>query len=371
MVGFGIVIPLLPFEVMKHGAGGLWYGLILTGFSAAQFFGSTAMGRMSDRFGRKPILLLSLFGTSMGLIALAGADTLWLMLAARVFGGFFAGAISTAQAYVADVTAPAERARYMGWVGSCIGLGFVVGPALGGFLAKHGFRDACYVAAGLSLLAFFFGIFALRESHVDRHLYVRTPFSFQRLQDALTTRPIANIIWAGGLTSMAFVAMQSTLPLVGVRNAGMTEKDLAWVFTVLGAVIIVVQGGLVGRWTPRYGERRLAIAGCVFMMASLLGIPEMRTIAPLIFVLGVFAFGNALVRPTIASLLSQESGAHERGGVLGLGQSIQSGARAVGPLMYGWLYDRHFRVPFVVGIACAIVALALLVAIAEGPSREV
>lgn len=359
MVGFGVVVPLLPFEVTSRAEGGMWYGLILSAFSTAQFFGAALLGRLSDRFGRKPVLLVSLAGTAAGMALLGRAPTLGLMLASRLFAGLFAGSISTAQAYVADVTVPAERARYMGWVGSCIGLGFVLGPAIGGMMAKYGFRAACDTAAAMSLAAFVFGLFALRESNVHRHAAKRT-WNPAEVWRTMRRPKVGAIIGAGFLTSFAFVAMQSTIPLIGSRNVGMTEKNLAAVMTMIGAIIVLIQGGAVGRLAPIFGERRLATAGCVGMALALAAIPFMPTMAFMMGVLAVFATGNALIRPTIASLLSLEASVGEQGGVLGLGQSLQAAARAIGPVLYGWMYDLDFRSPYLLGTFCAAMAFGLL-----------
>ncbi|MBI4491835.1 MAG: MFS transporter [Chloroflexi bacterium] len=361
LLGFGIILPVLPFYAERLGASGVWVGALLTAYSAAQFVGAPLLGRLSDRVGRRPVLLLSLAGSALSLTLTGLAGTLALLLIGRTLAGLFGGSIATAQAYIADVTRPAERAKYMGLLGASIGMGFVFGPALGAGLSGFGFGAAAFAAAGLAAANLAFGWFALAESRpAGRAAPLRAWPPLANLPLALQRPSLGRTLGSTFLATFAFVSMEATFALFGERRFGLDAAGLGLVFTYVGVVIAVVQGGLIGRLNARYGERALATTGALLMGLALLAIPLAPSFALALVVLGVLALSQGLATPTLSSLLSRQSGAHEQGRVLGLGQSLSAAARAVGPLLAGWLFDRGVSLPYLVGAALALAAAWLV-----------
>jgi DHA1 family tetracycline resistance protein-like MFS transporter len=367
LLGFGIILPLLPFYAKSYGANGLWVGALLTAYSAAQFLSSPYLGRLSDRVGRRPILLLSLAGSALALTLTGFAQSLWLLLIARTLDGLFGGSIATGQAYIADSVQPEERARSMGALGAAVGLGFVFGPALGAGLSRFGFGTAAFVAAGIAAANFVFAWFRLPESRGRGGPATQARFSLAVLGEALRRPAIARIVGAMFLATFAFASMEATFALFGQRRFGLDGAGFGEIFTYLGIVAIVVQGWLVRRLLARCNERQLAVAGAVLMAAGLLAVPLARSLPFAVASLTVLALGQGFVSPSLVTLLSRESGAHEQGGTLGIGQSAAAAARASGPLVAGLLYDATIGLPY---LAAGLLALAgaLLVARVAAPS---
>ena len=361
LVGFGIILPALPYYAEAFGATGVWIGAILAAYSAAQLVGASLLGRLSDRVGRRPILLLSLAGSAASLVLCGLAGSLWLLLVARALAGLFGGSIAAAQAVIADVTAPGERAKYMGLLGASVGLGFVFGPAIGAGLSRFGFGAAAFAAAGLAALNLVFALFRLPETRTaEKRIRPHARFDWSSFVDALRHPSIGRLLAATFLSTLAFVAMEATFALLGQARFGLDAGRLGLVFTYVGVVMVIVQGGLVGRLAPRFGERALATAGALIMAASLGALPFVPSFGIALGVLAALAVGQGLTTPMLATLLSRATDADEQGGTLGLGQSLAAAARAVGPIGAGWLYDRAAAAPYAVSAAVMVLA-ALLV----------
>ena len=363
LLGFGIILPLLPFYAERFGATGLWIGAIVTAYSAAQFIGAPILGRVSDRVGRRPILLGSLTGSAVSLLVTGLAASLPVLLLGRALAGLFGGSIATAQAVIADVTAPKERAKYMGFLGASIGLGFVFGPAVGAGLSRFGFGTAAFAASGLAAGNLVLAYFRLPET---RRLTAPTPRSrltWANFTDALGHPSVGRILAALFFSVLAFVAMETTFALLGERRFGLGPEKLGLVFTYIGVVIVIVQGGLVGRLTARFGERALAVSGALIMAAALGLLPFAPSTLGALAALGALALGQGLASPAQTSLLSRESDADEQGGILGVGQSLSAGARGVGPIAAGWLFDKSFFLPYLAGSLLMLLAAGLLAGI--------
>jgi DHA1 family tetracycline resistance protein-like MFS transporter len=361
LVGFGIILPQLPFYAEAFGATGVWVGAILAAYSAAQLVGASVLGRLSDRVGRRPVLLMSLAGSAASLVLSGLAHSLWLLLVARGLAGLFGGSIAAAQAYIADVTAPEERAKYMGLLGASIGLGFVFGPALGSGLARFGFGAAAFTAAGLAAANLLFAFSRLpetRPAEARRHTHSRVDWS--NFLDALHHPSIGRLLAATFLSTLAFVAMEATFALFGEARLGLDAGWLGVVFTYVGVVMVIVQGWLVGRLAPRFGERALATVGALVMAASLGALPLAPSLGAAFVVLAGLAVGQGLTTPMLATLLSRATDADEQGGTLGLGQSLAAAARAVGPIGAGWLYDRAIGAPYAAAAAVMVLAAVLV-----------
>jgi len=361
LLGFSIILPLLPFYAEHFGATGVWVGALLTAYSAVQFVSAPLLGRLSDRVGRRPVLLLSLAGSAVSLAFTGFAHSLVLLLAGRALAGLFGGSIATAQAYVADVTEPEVRAKYMGLLGASVGLGFVFGPAIGAGFSPFGFGAAAFFAAGLAAVNLAFAYFKLPESRRRGSAPSgRVLPTFAILSHAFRRPAVARILAATFLTTFAFVGLEATFALFSQKRFGLGAGAFGLIFTYLGVLIVAVQGGLVGRLTARYSERFLATVGALVMCLSLAGIAASPDLPALLVVVGALAVGQGLLNPTLSALLSRESHRDEQGSTLGLGQSLAAAARATGPLVAGWLYDGTAVLPYVVG-AVLVLGTAWLV----------
>lgn len=362
LLGFGIILPALPFYAEELGASGLLLGVLLTAYSGAQLVGVVILGSLSDRLGRRPIILMSLLGSALSLTLAGFAQSLLLLMAARALAGLFGGSISTAQAYIADVTAPGERARFMGFLGAAIGLGFVFGPALGAGLAPLGFGSAAFVAAGLAAANLVFALSRLKEPERRGDATAARP-SWQGFRAALSTPGLTRLLASTFLTTFAFVAMETTLAYLGESRYGLDERGFGLILVYVGVILIVVQGGLIGPLNRRFGERALASVGAAVLGLSLILLPYSPTLPVLALSMGILALGRGLAVPALSAAISQQTPVQEQGGMLGLSQSMAAAARAVGPVVSGWLYDLGQAYPYVFAGALSVLAALLVVTV--------
>jgi DHA1 family tetracycline resistance protein-like MFS transporter len=361
LLGFSIILPLLPFYAKHFGATGVWVGALLTAYSAAQFISAPILGRVSDRIGRRPILLLSLAGSALSLALTGFANSLVLLLAGRALAGLFGGSIATAQAYVADTTAPDERAKYMGLLGASIGLGFVFGPAIGAGLSGLGFGAAAFAAAGLAAVNFTFALFKLPESRLREHRAVQRPLPWSRGGLNAFARPVVpRVLTAMFLTTFAFVALEATYALYTQKRYGLNEAGFGMLFAYLGLLIVLVQGGLIGRLHKRYDERSLAAVGAGLMGSAFVCVALAPNLVVALAGITALALGQGLLSPTLPALLSRQSSAHEHGEILGVGQSLSALARAVGPIAGGLLFDVERSLPYLLGGALTLTVATLI-----------
>jgi DHA1 family tetracycline resistance protein-like MFS transporter len=350
LVGFGIVIPVLPFYVegTKFNASPRMVGLLFASYSVMQLIFTPVLGRLSDKYGRRPILFLSLLGTSLGFFILGFATTLWMLFAGRVIDGITGGNISTAQAYIADVTTEENRAKGMGLIGAAFGLGFVFGPAIGGVLSRWDINVGGLHIPGLSVPLVFAGLMALANATL---LYFVLPETvtkdhparasaatgrWSQLLKALHSSRLAFVLAIYFLFVVAFSIMTSSFGLFTLFRFGFDAHDTGWIFAYVGVVGAIVQGGLIGRFVKAFGELALVVAGALLFAASLALIPVLGPQTGILALLAVgaaFAFGNGLATPSLTALASKSVGRGEQGGVLGVTQSVASLARVVGPLI--------------------------------------
>ena len=361
LLGFGLILPLLPYYAQTYGATGLTLGALTTAYSAAQFIGAPIIGALSDRYGRRPVLLLTLVGSAISMTAAGLSTSLLQLTLARLVAGLCGGSIAAAQAFIADVTTPETRAKGMGMLGACIGLGFVLGPALGAALAPFGFSAAAFAAAGLAALNFIWGLFKLPESLHNRTSERRSSFSLNALFKALHQKNIRPILGATFLTTIGFVAMETTYPLLGAKTFGINARDLGKIFTFIGVIMVIVQGGLLGRLVKRFGEDSIALIGMVIIALALAALAFAPTLEWSIALLGALALGQALSSPTLSTILSRSTSRDAQGSTLGLGQSLAAAARAIGPLAAGFLFDYHISWPYIAGGLMTLAAAALLI----------
>jgi DHA1 family tetracycline resistance protein-like MFS transporter len=357
MLGFGIILPLLPFHAESLGGAGVWVGAVLTAYSAAQFFSAPLLGSLSDRFGRRPLLLASLAGSAVSLALTGIATTLVTLLAARLVAGLFGGAISVGQAYVVDLTEPSERTKALGMVGASIGMGFVFGPAIGAGLSGLGFAGVSFVASAIALANLIAGLFLLPRTQPAK-ASARSANPLAPLAKALRVPGMSTLLAVVFVATVAFAGMEGTYALLGERLYGLGPAGLGLVFTAIGVIIAIVQGGLVGRLAHRFGERSVAIAGALLMAVGLAVIPLGSAWLNYLF-LAVLAVGQALLTTSTAALIAQ-AGAGAVGGAFGAGQSAAAAARAVGPLLAGAAFDVRAALPYLAGAALCLLAAFLL-----------
>ena len=340
LVGFGIVIPVLPFYVegTQFDASPRVVGLLFASYSVMQLLFTPILGRLSDRYGRRPVLFFSLLGTSLGFFILGFATTLWMLFAGRIIDGITGGNISTAQAYIADVTTEENRAKGMGLIGAAFGLGFIFGPAIGGVLSRWGVHVPFLFAGALSLANATLLYFVLPETVTKEHPARASAATgrWSQLVRALRQSRLAFVLAVYFLFVTAFSIMTSSFGLFTLYRFGFDAHDTGWIFAFVGVVGAAIQGGLIGRLVKTFGEPALVIVGALLFAASLVLIPftgPQTGTATLLALGALFALGNGLATPSLTSLASKSAGAGEQGGVLGVTQSVASLARVVGPLL--------------------------------------
>ena len=362
LLGFGIIIPLLPFYAESFGATAFTIGLLSTVFSLMQFLVAPLCGRWSDRIGRRPIILGGLLASAVAYVALALADSLALIFAARIIGGIAGGNIPTAQAYIADITTHENRAKGMGLVGAAFGLGFIIGPAMGGVLTRFGPATPMWCAAALCFGNFVAALFLLPESHHGDRARVSLS-RFDLLQRARHHRGLLPLLLVFFLVSTAFSGFEATFALFTERRFGFDAERIGYVFAFIGLILAVVNGILVGKVVPLLGERRL-IPGAIALIALALSLLPLAHSVPILFaVCGTMAVGMGFNNPSLTSAISRLSDPAEQGGMLGLAQSLAALGRIVGPAWGGFLFDSLGMVtPYI--SAALVMSVALLLSIA-------
>ena len=369
LVGFGIVIPVLPLYAERFGASPLVIGLLLGVYSAMQCLFAPILGKISDRVGRRPVLLLSIIGTSMGFLIMGLAHTLALLFVGRIIDGITGGNISTAQAYIADVTSPDQRSRGMGLIGAAFGLGFIFGPAIGGILGHWSLAAPLLFAAVLAATnAVAVYLFVPVSLPVERRGQARRQSSVAQIFAASHGRQLAVIIAACFVTTMAFSMLTATYPLFTERRFGYGAIQNGYMFAMQGIIGAILQGVLLGWLVRASGDKRLAAVGTIFLIVSMFLLPMSATVAALFLATAGIAIGHGLVAAPLNSLASQSADATAQGRVLGIMQSAASFARIVGPVLGGWLLNHdaihlaeHFgRTPYWTSGAVTLVALGLV-----------
>jgi len=369
LIGFGIIIPILPYYAQRLGAGGLGLGALLGAFSAMQFVATTFLGRTSDRVGRRPILLATMLINALGYMLFAAAHSYPILFIARVVSGFAGGNISAAQAYIADITTPVERSRGMGIIGAAFGLGFIIGPAVGGLSAYYlGPWAPGLVAAGLSLVNFVSAYLILPESLKAEHRTERDLGDFSHIGDAIQTPRLAPLMLAWLVAPFAFSGYTVALPLWAGVTLGWREQQLGWCFTVIGATAAVVQGYAFGKLARRFGDRALLIFGGFGMALAIAVIPALHSSAALYAWTAVLAFSNSIFGPAATGLVSVFADPSEQGTVLGAAQALAALGRLLGPLTLGKVYDASHPAAFLV--AGAVMAIGGLVCLRVPKSEQ-
>ncbi|MDQ8153931.1 MAG: MFS transporter [Gemmatimonadota bacterium] len=344
IIGAGIMMPVVPYIVRPYSDDALTIGLMAVAFSVAQFIASPLLGAVSDRHGRRPVLVIGMFGAAIGYALFGIGGALWVYFVSRVVAGFTGGTLTAAQAYIADVSSPEDRSKNFGLVGAAFGLGFVLGPSIGGMLAKISLSAPAWVAGGVALSTAIFGWFALPESLAPERrrahpLHLGDFNPFRLLMKAVSTAQLRGLFTGIFLSRFAMMSLQTNFAVYTLDRFKYTPAQNAMVFTVLGATATFMQGFLIRRLAGRFSDRTLLLNGLAIMvvgMAAVAAVPVGWMLSPAICIL---AIGSGLVNPTVQSLVSQAGTAEEQGLLFGANGAITSLTAILGPAWAGAVFD--------------------------------
>ena len=370
LLGFGMVIPVMPLYAKELGAPEVWTGLLSTGYSAMQFVFAPIWGRLSDRVGRRPVLLVSIFMTAAAFLLYGLADTFALLLVSRLFAGVATANIAIARAFVADVTPPEGRAKGMGIIGAAFGLGFVLGPAAGSALSHLSLAAPGFAAAALAAAN---GVAAWLILPEPEERSVRVEAARNRFASFFRElgRPgIRRVILVYFLAVLAFSAMEATYAFLARERYQLDTEHVGLLFAYIGVLVVVVQGGLIGRLTRLYGERNLLLAGVILQGVGLAALPYAGGVAGLVLATAPLAIGAGLTQPSLSSLLSRFARADEQGGTLGIGESAAAFARIIGPEAGTWTFGRWSQAFPYLGGAALMAAAAVVGATVRQEPRD-
>lgn len=350
LVGFGIIIPMNPYLAEAFGASPLQVGLLMSVYSLMQFIFSPLWGQLSDRIGRRPVILISLLGASAAHLFFAFAPSFWALVLARALAGLFGGNLSTAMAYIADITPEKDRSKGMGLIGAAFGLGFILGPSMGGIFADIGkslgslppFGQSfpAVVASMICLANFLFALKSLPESRHGTVAARQYGLRFRRIFQALG-KPVLNVlILLLFLNTFALAHVEATLFLYVQDRFQWSLSQASFGFAYIGVIMVITQGYLIRKYMPKFGERKMLFAGLIFSAVGF----GLSSMASEVWVLGIgvtaLGLGNGLANPSLNGSISLLSGKDEQGNNLGVSQSLSSLARILGPPTGGLLYQR-------------------------------
>ncbi|MFN8595892.1 MAG: MFS transporter [Anaerolineae bacterium] len=358
LLGFGLILPLLPFYAQSFGASEAVVGLLIASYSLMQFIGAPILGRLSDKWGRRPVLLLSQFGTFVGFIILGVANTLALLFVSRIIDGISGANLSTAQAYIADVTDEKNRAKSFGLIGAAFGLGFILGPATGGWLSTYGFQVPAFVAAGLSALTMVLTFFMLPEPE-RKGSNARRAFSMVALKRALGNRAVNGLLAISFTFGVAFTMFQTSFALFAASRFGFTEQQTGFVLAYVGFLSVIMQAAIVSRVVKKIGERQSLVISIAALALGLLLMSMVQTPLGLILVMPILSFGGGATTPVLTSLITKSVDRAEVGGMLGISTSVDSLSRIVAPIVGNALLAYSNALPSLLGAALLAIPLVL------------
>ena len=357
MVGFGIIIPVLPFYAENIGASPTQLGLLMAVYSFMQLLFAPMWGRISDRIGRKPVIMIGVFGLAVSFFLMGMSSELWMLFAARIIGGFLSSAnMPTVMAYVADITTPEDRGKGMGIIGASVGLGFIFGPAIGGIFSKTSLNMPFFIAGASSLLTFFVVGFFLKESLTEESRSRQNEKRATLLQ--ALREPVSILFMLQLFISLSLSGLEATFAYYAAKRAGLGTVQLGYVFMIMGLAGALVQGGLVGRMTKKFGEGRVIQAGIVVSAIGFGLILLVDSFATAAIFLTVFGIGNGVIRPCVSALLTKTS-TSGHGNTTGLLSSFDSLGRIIGPPLGGWLFSITIGLPYISGILLSLIAFVL------------
>ena len=371
-LGFTIIIPVIPFLIAKYvssGQVGLYVGIITAAYAFCQFFAAPALGAISDKYGRRPILLLSLLGSVIGYVIFGIGGSLFVLFLGRIIDGLTGGNISTMFAYVADITKPQDRGRLYGILGAAGGFGFMFGPALGGLMSKVSLSAPLFLAAGVTLLSMAWGYFVLPESLPKSSSTKKFEWShlnpFGAFSHVFTTLVLRILFTASFLFFVAGTAMQATISVFLKDVLSFGPGGIGAILFVVGVMDIVTQGFLTGKLLPKFGEKKIAIFGLAVNAIGFLLIGAVAFVPSVVLIYAaviVFNLGDGLFQPAVGGMISNSVDNSVQGRIQGANQGMQSVARVAGPLIGAGLYVWGVSLPYIFGGAVVLVGALVLFA---------
>jgi len=401
LIGFGIVLPLLPFYADQFGVSALMTGILFSVYSLAQFFVSPFWGQLSDRIGRRPVMLISTAGAAFSYILFAVSHSFWLLLISRMAAGIMAGNISAAQAYVADVTTPENRAKGMGLIGAAFGIGFVLGPAIATFLVhpvwsgwleslgllswanfiqQYPYAAPGYVAAFLSVLSFLLVFFHLPESRTERSIpQTGKPARFMLLTQKFWSnlsrddenQQVPLLLISLGLLSFGQSSLYGVFPLFCQMRFSMLPKDVGVLYIAMGFVAVLVQGGLIRVLVKKFQEEHLFLCGNILMVMGLAALPFATSQGLLTLFLMIMTLGASLSVPMLTSLVSKHAPLDHVGATLGASQGMAGLGRVIGPAWGGALYTIMPYLPFVMTAGFVSITISAGLLLRKEPEKAI
>ena len=364
LLGFSLILPLLPYYAKTFRADSFTTGLLVASYAVAPLIGAPLLGRLSDRFGRRPILLVSIFGTFLGFLLLGFANALWMLFVSRIIDGLTGGNLSIAQAYITDVTDTKSRSQGLGMIGAAFGIGFIIGPVAGGLLSQWGYAVPAFAAAAISFVNLILVYAWLPESltaemRAERNVHAKPSVSLSALWAALARPFSGSLLITRFFFGLAFAILQTIFSLYALLKFNLNARDTGLVLAYIGVLSVITQGFLVGRITNKVREDVLII-GCVGVMAlTLLGWGFAPSLPFLLVVLAPNALAGGMLNTLLSSTLTKAVAPHEIGGILGLSASIESSTRIIAPTLAGFLLQQvGYWAPGLVG---AIIMAGLFV----------
>ena len=374
MVGLLMIIPLMPFYARELGGGGLIVAILMSAFTAAQLLSAPWWGRFSDRYGRRPALLVGLTASCIAYVVFAFANSIWLLLLSRLVQGAGGGTVGVIQAYVADSVEPDNRAKALGWLSAATNVGVAIGPAIGSAALRLGSRGPGLTAAALCLVNIFFAWRFLRESRDMTEAHEKKPRASRTVIAHVITHPAEaapRLIWIYAIAMGAFSGLMAILALFLADKFGV-GKDRIWIFyTYVGAISVIARAGILGRLVDRYGEAHLSKIGLTLLATGLATLPLSRGYVSLAISIALIPLGTAFTFPCVTSMLSRVISSRERGLYMGVQQTFGGLARVLVPLWAGFSYD-HFgkSVPLYTSAVLVIGVIALGYGIDDGRKSE-
>lgn len=357
MVGFGIIIPVLPFYAQDLGANPTALGWLMAVYSAMQLIFAPVWGKISDNIGRKPVMLIGISGLALSFFLMAIATELWMLFVARIIGGILSSAnMPTASAYVADITTPEMRSKGMGIIGAAAGLGFIVGPAIGGIFSKNSLQLPFYVAGISSLVTIVLVLLFIQESLPREKRGRHRTETESRLEHLRGTNGLLFLLQF--FISFSLAGLEATFAYFGAARAGLGTTEIGYIFMIMGLASAFVQGGLMGPLAKRFGEGMIIQWGIII---SALGFGLIllidRFVTAAIF-LSIFGLGNGVIRPAVTALLTKSSDTNH-GNITGLLSSFDSLGRIIGPPVGGALFEVYIGLPYISGVILSFIAFAI------------
>lgn len=364
LMGFGILIPILPTFASKNlNISDFGIGAIVAIYSLIQFFFNPILGRLSDRIGRRPVILVTQLLTASSYLMFSFSNSFLILFLSRMIAGFGGSNIGVAQAYIADITSKEERSKGMGIIGAAFGLGFVFGPLIGALLSKYGYHVAGYGSATFTMLAFTFALFMLPESNLNKKSDSKISL---RLFDLSYTKKVIAHPSIGFLIILFFIIIFSmaniygTFAILGYKVYHFSDQQTGMLFGISGIIGALIQGGLMRLLSNKFSYRNLVLAGSLCMMIGLGFLPYGNNFLGVAIVISILSVGTGILQPTILSMISRYSPEHEQGAILGINQSFSAFARVLGPLWGGFAYDFFgYQFPFLTGAAFTLITFLL------------